>query len=137
MSNGRKLRWEGNKVEHGGKGGVKAILTDKFGGNWARELACMPKGHTGPKEGLESSGEGDVIWHGAKESSNIGFINVYILNELWDGCRRGCRGVSNGMLLARPNRCISKVWEASAARELSVYVSVTKNIIVNARTTQV
>jgi len=55
----------------------------------ASRAACIPEGHGGPKEHLESSGEGGSIQHSAKESNNIGFINAFVSNELRDGSRRG------------------------------------------------
>ena len=38
---------------------------------------------------------------------------------------------------AWPRGCISEVWEGETARELGVHVVVAKNVVVDARTTQV
>ena len=105
-----------------GKGTVRAV--------------CVPKGHRSPKEHLESCGEGYVIRHSTKKSNNISFINVDVSDKRRDGSGRGLRG-SRGVWVAEqawPRGHVSEVWEGKMARELSVHVIVTKNIVIDVRT---
>jgi len=96
MGGGRDIDWKlgranrsgGEEIKCGGDGSVKAVLNDEIVGEGAVYAACIPKSNSGAKECLESGREGGRVWHSAKESNNIGFINATVSNELRDGNRR-------------------------------------------------